>query len=547
MSKRLVCSQLTIADLLVPPIYIRSVVYLPLQPSATPDEVYNVLRLGLIRTIQQIPLLSGKVYLRPPSSPDWRPGQLELRHEDTWDLPTDSLDGPPQLQRKDVSKDIGYTYEELKDLGFPCNLFRDDTAISAPFIPNPAAGVEVFKAQANFVKGGCLLGVAFYHPVADATGMTLMMQAWAAHCKAVSLSEVSWQTTQIAQRLHPTTRDLHVGSVAWSMIGLDETLHQKSLKIQAVNQLLKRLLFFALQLLPILFDILIMLEQTDWTALWSEMSSFAVPAGLKTTGITRTADDILTDDERGCADLSKRPKSMQSSIFYISGSQLSRLKKGLIDSGGPAASALSANDALLALLWRCLMRARVNARHAVTHKKDQLALLQCPMDGRGVYSSSQTTNYIGNFVVLNETSFSLQDLVNPETPLQDVALRVRQSAACITRDTVHQAYVLAREIKDFTAIDHAFTTLEGFALMISSLAAFPAEQFDLGDRLFANKGRADRLRPLMSGFNGAHRFCVVLPFNQQGGLEVVVSLFADEMEELLRDEEFSQYATFFCN
>ena len=40
---------------------------------------------------------------------------------------------------------------------------------------------------------------------------------------------------------------------------------------------------------------------------------------------------------------------------------------------------------------------------------------------------------------------------------------------------------------------------------------------------------------------------VVLPFNQQGGLEIVVSLFADEMDELLRDEEFEQYATFFCD
>lgn len=194
------CHQLAVPDNLVPPVFVRGVIYLPIKPSVSPDEVYNTIRQGLIKTMHQIPVLSWKVFLRPPTSPDWIPGQLELRHNHSWDPPTDPRVDPRQLHRKDLSKEIKYTYRDLKELGFPCDLFEDDVLVATPFFPNIAAGTDVFKAQINFVEGGCLLAAAFYHPVADAFGITLIIQAWAAHCNISSSLEVSWQTEEIAKR-----------------------------------------------------------------------------------------------------------------------------------------------------------------------------------------------------------------------------------------------------------------------------------------------------------------------------------------------------------
>lgn len=571
MASSTVCTLLTPFDLIPPKVYIKFVIYLPLQPSRSAEEVYANLQQGLIRTFQQISLLSGKVHLRPPSSPGWRPGQLEVRHDKVWNPPADLSGIPRQLKKKDISAELDCTYEELKDDGFPFSAFEDELVITAPFVPDVAAGVDVFTAQANFLEGGCLLAGAIHHSVADGTGMMLLMQAWAAHCKAAASSLTSKEIPQLAARLHSGTLDRSVLDKAWSQIperqhtsevesktwhvlGLDPPVEHKYAATQVIDRVTKRLVFSTLDLLPFLFSIYALLVHFLVTIWYPELAKSAVQ-GTKASSFGAEeyeagADALLASEqnekpEHPVTEVSERKKTMQSSIFYMSGTQFAQLKKDTA-SRDKSLATISANDALLALFWRCLMKARVNAKHAASPSENEEALLQSPVDGRAAFSSNVPRLYLGNVVLVNQIYMPVAALVRPTTTLHDVASCVRESALKINHDSVHDAYTLAREVQDYTALKHAFTSLEGFAMMITSLVALPFEDFDFGDRLFGNQGKPDNLRPLMGGFNRAFRLCVVLPQKAHGGLELLVSLFEDEMGELISDKEFSRYATFLC-
>ena len=53
-------------------------------------------------------------------------------------------------------------------------------------------------------------------------------------------------------------------------------------------------------------------------------------------------------------------------------------------------------------------------------------------------------------------------------------------------------------------------------------------------------------RPLMEDFNQINRMCFVLPRNTDGSVEFVGNLLDEEMEVLLKDEEFTGYAMDLC-
>ncbi|RYP48445.1 hypothetical protein DL768_005647 [Monosporascus sp. mg162] len=56
---------------------------------------------------------------------------------------------------------------------------------------NPDAGAEVVVAQANFMPGACLLVFGMYHPSSDATGMAVILELWAVHCRNLHSQDIS--------------------------------------------------------------------------------------------------------------------------------------------------------------------------------------------------------------------------------------------------------------------------------------------------------------------------------------------------------------------
>ena len=86
--------------------------------------------------------------------------------------------------------------------------------------------------------------------------------------------------------------------------------------------------------------------------------------------------------------------------------------------------------------------------------------------------------------------------------------------------------------------------LRGYDMILSSLIMFPVENMRWGGRVFAKGGEPDGLRPLWDAINTAARLCFPLPRKSGAGTEFVVSLFQDELDLLVEDDEFSEYAVY---
>ncbi|KAA6416228.1 MAG: transferase family [Lasallia pustulata] len=597
-------TQLSPFDLIPPKVYIKFVIYLPLAYGAKPELVFKNLQTALGQTFEQLPFLNGRVFLRPPKSQGWRPGQLEIRHTEPW-----HADGGSKVPRQLIFKDLSaeFDYEELRDEGFPFSAYEDELVVSAPFIPDVAKGADVLIAQANFVQGGCLLAGAIHHSVADGTGMMLLMQAWATNCKTISAltaangingKALECKEMHLSGKTKPTLpaetydRELldriwrqespgrkakDVNTKIWELLGLDPPSAQDALASNLSTQYLKLAWFHVLDLLPMLYSLysaivwLVVVFQHPTLRKASTKSGGSVDnedrskspeinGSISKVPLKSLSESKMPNGSQAQTQLPAKPaqrkSAMESSIFYMTPQKFAQLKKdmtktsvanGTVSSSEDSNESISANDALLALFWRALMKARTKAKYATPTSPDEQALLQSPIDGRSDFSSQVPRLYIGNVVLVNQIYMPVNELTDPSTSLRDVALRIRQGALKVNPRSVQDAFTLAGEVTDYTALKHAFTSLEGSAMMITSLVALPFEKFDFGDRLFGNGGKPENLRPLMGGFNRAFRLCVILPRKTHGGLELLVSLFEDEMEMLLKDEEFTRYATFLCH
>ena len=80
-------------------------------------------------------------------------------------------------------------------------------------------------------------------------------------------------------------------------------------------------------------------------------------------------------------------------------------------------------------------------------------------------------------------------------------------------------------------------------MAISSMIMFPVSDVNFGDRIFGNRGMVEVIRPFMDGLNRFTRICLVLLRNKNGSVEFVDNLFDEEMDILMDDEEFANYAT----
>ncbi|KAJ3532689.1 hypothetical protein NM208_g8328 [Fusarium decemcellulare] len=123
--------------------------YLPLKPGVTPESAYQVLHEGLHRTFTQLPWLSGQTWYQDPNAKGYRPGaarQLVFHQSDS-----------------------GETFDELREEGFPTDALPDSLPEWISFPPDVGKGPDVFKAQATFIPGGCILLAGPQHLVCDGT------------------------------------------------------------------------------------------------------------------------------------------------------------------------------------------------------------------------------------------------------------------------------------------------------------------------------------------------------------------------------------------
>ncbi|KAJ0325023.1 hypothetical protein COL5a_007525 [Colletotrichum fioriniae] len=484
-----ITTQLSVFDLIPPRVYIKFIIYLPLKPGISFQQAFSHLQAGLHSTLRQFAFLNGRIYPRKEHESGWRPGHIVVSYDP--DGPNTTEEAPRQLAFKDLSQVLP-DYEDLRDAGFEFSAFDDELVLAAPFVPDLTGGADVFLAQANFVNGGCILATGFHHSASDATGMVTAMRAWSEHCRNLAQPDIN-----VCSWLAPES--------------FDRTLLER---------------------------------------LWSKTPAKPVAEIPRDTWGFLGFQPPDAEEETASATVPPTAplRTMESSIFYISPDNFNNLKKDVLDDSHDG-TGLSANDALLALFWRALMKARYKAAIATGQPAptDEMSYLESPVDGRTDFDAELPSSYAGNLVVVNKVPMRVAKLASPTTSLRDVALRIRAQAAKVNPGLVKDAFTLMREVPDYTKLKHAFTRLDGFDVMITSVLLLPLDKINFGGHVFGNDGKPDSLRPLMDAFNANFRLCMVLPMKSHGGIELLVSLFADEMEQLLADEEFAKYAAFCCH
>ncbi|KAF2993296.1 hypothetical protein E8E14_001125 [Neopestalotiopsis sp. 37M] len=467
------------------------------------DQAFKALQAGLRETVKQQPWLGGRVYPQSREDPSWRPGQLEIRYEEAADEQSDL----PQFHYKQLDDNLAYE-EDLEDNGFPIDVVPDEELIWMPlFVPiDSASNPEVLAAQANFVEGGCLLVVAINHTVCDGTAHLEVCKLWAANCDALQqgLPADVWPSENADRSLIDTiwkreTTDSRedVSSLppeVWRLMNLDPP-HLKANDDHGDNN-----------------------EHLDRTV------------QLGDTG------------------------ELVSTIFYISAAMFSELRQRCIaeaTAGSTTPAPLSGNDAMCALIWRSLMKARREAalqasRVVPEDIEGAKSHIHMPLDARHNFSHSVPTPYLGNFTLMNRCEQELSSLTNDQYILGRIAQEIHAVSAAATHEAVLGAYAIARGVKDLAILPHGSGSgLQSFDNVITSLITYPMEDVRFGGSFLSNGGKPDALRPLMEGWNKSGRFCFVLPRKANGGVEFVLNTTPEEMRIMLQDDEFNRYATCF--
>lgn len=488
--------ELSAMDNVLPRYFHGGIWALRLRDGVTQDQVISMLRSSLASASLALPLLTRRAFSIPPTPENPVTGRLEAREHVDW---------TPVVDYNDLSNNPEWPdYDELMEDGFPQDLL--DGAVLLPssrFGFDPETGTPLLVAQANFVKGGLLLGVSLYHALMDGMSMALIFRTWAQHMRLQQGEEpgpAEMTTTPLGQECFDYNTLVDVWKKAGSPVA----------------------------------------EPTpdEWRMLGLLPPQESAGGGLRLPG--------SGSGDGGDTPAPVPPPAMSTGIFYVSASAIARLSA--IAANEPGATA---NDALMALLWRCTIRAR---RAAVADKPcyapGAITEMDTTINGRAMLGDLLPWQYMGTLVFFTTTKLTVGELVAPITPLESIIRAVRSAVASVTRERILAGYGLAAtRLPDFgvETLQRPMPTFEGAEFGVTSLLSLPILDWSFGSAMFANGGIPDHMRQERRLFDMVCRYCSIGPLRREGGTEVLVSLTVEEMEFLEGDEEFAQFAELLCH
>lgn len=217
-------------------------------------------------------------------------------------------------------------------------------------------------------------------------------------------------------------------------------------------------------------------------------------------------------------------------IFGASAAAISRLKAA----SAPATGFISSFDAIAALVWRCVMRARYSDLGDTA--SDITSNLRLPVNVRQAVGIPE--EYSGNAILFSVTSMSLDSLV-AEKDGSRLAAQVRSSLSKTkdpsrARDAVKLSFVLpppSGRVPDFSRT-------ATHDVILSSWQDMPFYQMDWG-AAFGSPGvpefvRTDQLYSLPG-------LCAILQKRTGDEVEAVINLSPDQIDRLREDAEFGNY------
>ncbi|KAM7214798.1 hypothetical protein V8F06_009788 [Rhypophila decipiens] len=420
------------------------------------------------------------------------PSSLEVRFRQPY--PADNQD-LPQFRFNELDDDI--TYEDLRESGFHPTAFPDEFLTWAPFMPDVKNGAHVFVAQANFLPGACLLTSAICHSVGDGIAVNSIVKIWAENCH----------------------------------------LFQRELPVEALSSDLSNHY---------------LLDQIASEAKTGHQND-SIPAETWSLLGLAPPNDTSNSQPHSNSNLNSTKPELKACLFYIPSDKVSCLRT---DCQASSTEDVTLTDAISALIWRSLLRARLSAREKATAtasaaafpEHDEMARLDLPFDARTYLPETIPPSYLGNLTMIHQVHLPLSILTSPTHPLSSTAEAIRLVAGKVTTQSVLSAYNLC---KTRTGSERSLTLdnlrVDGNGLIITSFAGFDSNSISFGSgqgSVFGNGGRPDAVRSLVGAISKVFRYCAILPRKSKGGVEFVATLSDDEVECLEDDDEFGRYAVF---
>ncbi|KAL2871189.1 uncharacterized protein BJX67DRAFT_377792 [Aspergillus lucknowensis] len=506
-------------DYIPPRNYVRVLFPFPLDPGVEYSVVYDDLQKSLRKTFVQEPWASGKIFRQPTTAADWRPGQFEIRFQQ----PDPAGDGPPPHQLHYHELDTDWSYSELREAGFPSEVFPEETLLlAAPRLGDVDAdgGADVLLAQANFLPGGLLLALTTCHAATDGAGMVGLLKLWGENFR----------------ELHGRDREGQIAASPFTAEDHDRALpdriweRTRSASGEAGQQAVSDDDPWLRGLVCLDSDY----PGDDMPGMTTRPSDSLQPPGV------HAADGSGSGDGRG---------RMLNRIMFLSAHDLAALKTecasfvpapSSLESPSESPSPLTVSDAINALLWRTLLRARVAAattRSPAAPPMDPISVFESPVDIRSTFGPGFPAHYLGNCFLLNTARMPLADLIAPATPLGLIAHALRQNAARLTPDAVQAAYGVLRATSDLSCVRGRFVErVDSSDLLVSNIMAFPVREIDFGRRY--GSGVPQALRVLHGQYAPFVRLAHILPISHaHGGVEISINLFEDEMGFFDQDDE----------
>ncbi|CZS79749.1 unnamed protein product [Fusarium graminearum] len=503
-------------------------VFIPLCPDVPFKQAYKVLQRGLVRAMEIVPDLAGKVIPCSEHEIGYKKGDLRLSLPP---LPSTVLgmtapEEPRQLRFKDLSSVLP-SYAEQKVSGFLTSAYPDELLTTCPAFPSLPA--DVCNIQANFIEGGCVLAFNVHHHALDGVGLLIALTVWAECCRFVQGDQSATCTW-----LHPESLNRDMLSVLYELEGFAKPASEIDPKVWGF--------------LPYADPALNGKDATAANGHGTEPRTEKAPLSRNLPEPPR-----LPPCEHWPPKARLDGRTLAASTFLISAEKLKRLQESveLAEATDPERQSLSnesvslsLGDVLQAFFWRAAVRAR---RRPENTSADDTSIIEMPTDVRPYFSAHLPPTYMANSVIMNRQHVSVSKLCSSETTIYEVAQICREARTRIDQELVHDAFGLLHTIQDNSPGNHATAFLgqgiqDGPHSLFNNMMLFHAKDIGaFGGNIF---DAPNAVRVQMDWLNKAFRSLFILPIRDDGGVELLLGTFPEELDAMRNDEEFMQFAEF---
>lgn len=414
-----------------------------------------------------------------------------------------------RIEFQDLSSHIKYkakTYSELVSENMPNRYLSPDLLVPDRATENPTVK-HALRAKVSFVKDGVFVVLSTSHALMDATSLSAIFGEWAAVARgeepALLLHSPVWGPSrfcpselsreQIApeeskvsdireekSELATTYVSLKAEKELWHMMGLDYRPKEAS----------------------------------------SAILSQSVPSQSTTRRVFRIGSKALAQLKADCSINDEKGKYNK-------------------DGGW-----VSTNDALSALLWRCIVRTRIATASELRTRTSSLMyamdMRHSPVVAPRVADRTGMANKrLANIVLYSINRAQVPVLVE-STSLSNTAHAIRTAIQKYSKPPiVARALQLSRAIPDVSTLGLVYPTWMEHDVVISCLSHLPLYSITWGE-IFGEKanGVPDIVRWPEGVFKG---ITFIMPRRRDGSVEIILTMRTSDMEKLEEDVEWKHY------